>query len=50
MSGDCKEQPLIFYSKVMTEAKIMLLEHHGIKFIKHDYYFNKLENHDSCGD
>ena len=32
MSGDCREQPVIFYSEEMTDAKIMLLELHGIKF------------------
>ena len=31
MSGDCKDQPVIFYSEEMTEAKIFLLRHHGIK-------------------
>ena len=25
MSGDCKEQPVIFYSQEMTESKIFLL-------------------------
>ena len=38
MSGDCKNQPVIFYSEEMTEAKIFLLQHHGIKFKKYEYY------------
>ena len=41
MSGDCKNQPVIFYSEEMTESKIMLLRHQGIKFRTHKYY--KLE-------
>ena len=41
MSGDCKNQPVIFYSDEMTESKIMLLQHKGIKFKTHKYY--KLE-------
>ena len=32
MSGDCKEQPVIFYTEEMTETKIYLLQQHGIKF------------------
>ena len=32
MSGDIGlEQPIIFYHKRMTEAKLILLEHKGIK-------------------
>ena len=41
MSGDCRNQPVIFYSEEMTESKIMLLRHQGIKFKTHKYY--KLE-------
>ena len=42
MSGDCKDQPVIFYSEEMTEAKIFLLRHHGIKLRVRDnkYYSN----------
>ena len=42
MSGDCTKEPLIFYSEDMTETKISLLEHHGIKLrIKtNKYYYN----------
>jgi hypothetical protein len=42
MSGDCTKEPLIFYSEEMTETKISLLEHHGIKLrIKtNKYYYN----------
>jgi len=38
MSGDCRNQPVIFYSEQMTDAKIMLLQHQGIKFKTHKYY------------
>jgi len=41
MSGDCRNQPVIFYSEEMTESKITLLKHQGIKFKTHKYY--KLE-------
>ena len=37
MSGACKQQPVIFYSEEMTESKIYLLQHHGIKFNIHKY-------------
>tara|TARA_B100000131_G_scaffold310046_1_gene341251 strand:+ start:147 stop:293 length:147 start_codon:yes stop_codon:yes gene_type:complete len=40
MSGDCTEQPVIFYSEEMTEAKIFLLRHHGVVFKNREYYFN----------
>ena len=48
MSGDCKEQPVIFYSKEMTETKIHLLEHHGIKLrIKENkYYYNSVTDNE----
>ena len=32
MSGDCKNQPIIFYSKEMTIAKMILLSEKGVKF------------------
>jgi len=32
MSGDCKNQPVIFYTKEMTIAKMILLSQEGIKF------------------
>ena len=32
MSGDCKNQPVIFYSKEMTLSKMILLSEKGIKF------------------
>ena len=32
MSGDCKNQPIIFYSKEMTVSKMILLSSRGIKF------------------
>ena len=32
MSGECRNQPVIFYSKEMTLAKMILLSEKGIKF------------------
>ena len=32
MSGDCKNQPIIFYSTEMTVAKMILLSEKGVKF------------------
>ena len=37
MSGDCKNQPVIFYSEEMTKAKIILLIKKGITFKKYEY-------------
>ena len=39
MSGDPSlKEPVIFYSEEMTDAKIMLLELHGIRFMnKYNY-------------
>ena len=40
MSGDPSlKEPVIFYTEEMTDAKIMLLEFHGIQF-KNKYYYN----------
>jgi len=44
MSGDCKEQPVIFYSEKMTETKMSLLEHHGIIFKSTKYYLKRGED------
>ena len=49
MSGDCKQQPVIFYSKEVTDTKIALLSHYGIQLrIKENkYYYNSvLDNED----
>ncbi len=48
MSGDCKNQPVIFYSQEMTEAKIYLLRHHGIKLRVRDnkYYYNSVTHNE----
>ena len=43
MSGDCKNQPVIFYSEEMTEAKISLLLQHGVEFRNRNYYFKEEE-------
>ena len=32
MSGDCKDQPIIFYSREMTVTKKILLSKEGVKF------------------
>jgi len=32
MSGDCRNQPVIFYTKEMTLAKMILLSENGVKF------------------
>ena len=32
MSGDCRNQPVIFYSKEMTLSKMILLSEMGVKF------------------
>ena len=46
MSGDPSlKEPVIFYSEQMTDAKIMLLELHGIKF-KNKYYYNSVTNNE----
>ena len=41
MSGDCTKQPIIFYSEEMTETKIFLLQKHGIKFKKYEYFISE---------
>jgi len=48
MSGDCKNQPVIFYSQEMTEAKIYLLRQHGIKLRVTDnkYYYNSVNRNE----
>jgi len=38
MSGDCKNQPVIFYSEEMTEAKISLLLQNGVVFKNRQNY------------
>ena len=43
MSGDCKNQPVIFYSEEMTEAKIFLLRQHGVQFKSREYYIEEEE-------
>ena len=46
MSGDCRQQPLIFYSEEMTETKISLLELHGIRLRikKNKYSYNSVDD------
>ena len=38
MSGDCRNQPVIFYSEEMTESKISLLLQHGVVFKSREHY------------
>lgn len=32
MSGDCKDQPIVFYTREMTVTKKILLSKEGVKF------------------
>ncbi len=32
MSGDCKDQPIVFYAREMTVTKKILLSKEGVKF------------------
>ena len=48
MSGDCKQQPVIFYSEEVTDTKIALLSHYGIQLrIKENkYYYNSVTDNE----
>ena len=43
MSGDCREQPVIFYSEEMTVSKMILLAKKGVTFKKYEYLLDILE-------
>ena len=43
MSGDCREQPVIFYSEEMTVAKKIVLAKKGVTFKKYEYLLDVLE-------
>ena len=43
MSGDCKNQPVIFYSEEITLSKIILLSKKGVTFKKYEYMLDILE-------
>ena len=43
MSGDCKHQPVIFYSEEMTVSKMILLSQKGVIFKKYEYLLDVLE-------
>ena len=43
MSGDCKNQPVIFYSEEMTLSKIILLSKKGVTFKNYEYLLDILE-------
>ena len=44
MSGDCREQPVIFYSEEMTVSKMILLSQNGVIFKKYEYLLDVLED------
>ena len=44
MSGDCREQPAIFYSEEMTVTKMILLSKKGVTFKKYEYLLDVLED------
>ena len=43
MSGDCREQPVIFYSEEMTVSKMILLSQKGVVFKRYEYLLDVLE-------
>ena len=43
MSGDCREQPTIFYSEEMTVTKMILLSKKGVTFKNYEYLLDILE-------
>ena len=43
MSGDCRNQPVIFYSDEMTVSKMILLSKKGVTFKKYEYLLDILE-------
>ena len=44
MSGDCRNQPVIFYSEEMTVSKMILLSKKGVTFKKFEYLLDVLED------
>ena len=43
MSGDCRQQPTIFYSNEMTVTKMILLSQKGVTFKNHEYLLDFIE-------
>ena len=43
MSGDCREQPFIFYSEEKPVSKMILLSQQGVIFKKYEYLLDVLE-------
>ena len=43
MSGDCKQQPVIFYSEDMNVTKMILLSKKGVTFKNYEYLLDILE-------
>ena len=43
MSGDCRNQPVIFYSEEMTVSKMILLSKKGVTFKNYEYLLDVLE-------
>ena len=44
MSGDCRNQPVIFYSEEMTVSKMILLSKKGVTFKNYEYLLDVLED------
>ena len=44
MSGDCRAQPVIFYSEEMTVSKMILLSKKGVTFKNYEYLLDVLED------
>ena len=44
MSGDCRNQPVIFYSEEMTVSKMILLSQKGVVFKQYEYLLDILED------
>ena len=44
MSGDCRNQPVIFYSEEMTVSKMILLSQKGVVFKQYEYLLDVLED------
>ena len=44
MSGDCRNQPVIFYSEEMTVSKMILLSQKCVVFKQYEYLLDVLED------
>ena len=43
MSGDCREQPVIFYSEEMTVSKMILLSKKGVTFKNYEHLLDEFD-------